>query len=98
MITRMWRKGERFVFETEDFAIIGETLESGMAVSIIARRHGLAPNRLFTWRRLAQQDVLTATQAETKLFWPRRSEASKRKNRKHGTFSKNTTVRVLNAC
>lgn len=29
--------------------------EPGMTVSLGARRHGLAPNQLFTWRRLAEQ-------------------------------------------
>jgi putative transposase len=29
-------------------------------VSLVARRHGVAPNQLFTWRRLVAQDGLTA--------------------------------------
>ena len=29
-----------------------ETFEPGMTVSLVARRHGLAPDQLFTWRRL----------------------------------------------
>ena len=37
----------------EKSAIIAETREPGMTVSLVARRHGLAPNQLFTWRRLA---------------------------------------------
>lgn len=48
----------------EKLAIIAETREPGMTVSLVARRHGLAPNQLFTWRRLAEQGALTATQAE----------------------------------
>ena len=31
-----------------------------MTVSLVARRHGVAPNQLFTWRRLVAQGVLTA--------------------------------------
>ena len=38
-----------------------------MTVSLVARRHGLAPNQLFTWRRLAEQGALTATQAEDEV-------------------------------
>ena len=37
-----------------------ETLEPGMTVSLVARRHGVAPNQLFTWRRLVAQGSLTA--------------------------------------
>jgi transposase len=31
-----------------------------MTVSLVARRHGVAPNQLFTWRRLVAQGDLTA--------------------------------------
>ena len=30
--------------------IVEETFEPGMTVSLVARRHGVAPNQLFTWR------------------------------------------------
>jgi transposase-like protein len=33
-------------------------------VSIVARRYGIQPNQLFTWRKLATQGALTATAAE----------------------------------
>lgn len=48
----------------EKLAIVQETYEPGVTVSLVARRHGIAPNQLFTWRRLANQGALTATQAE----------------------------------
>jgi transposase len=51
----------------EKLAIIAETREPGMTVSLVARRHGLAPNQLFTWRRLAEQGALTATAAEEEV-------------------------------
>jgi transposase len=35
-----------------------------VTVSLVARRHGIAPNQLFLWRRLASQGALTATGAE----------------------------------
>ena len=48
----------------EKLAIVAETHEPGVTVSLVARRHGIAPNQLFAWRRLASQGALTATQAE----------------------------------
>ena len=35
--------------------IIAESYESGETASAVARRHGLTPQQLFTWRRNAQQ-------------------------------------------
>ena len=37
-----------------------ETFEPGMTVSLVARRHGVAPNQPFTWRRLVAQGGPTA--------------------------------------
>ncbi len=48
----------------EKLAIIQETYEPDATVSIVARRHGIQPNQLFTWRKLANQGALTATAAE----------------------------------
>jgi len=45
-------------------AIIQETYEADATVSIVARRHGIQPNQLFAWRKLASQGALTATAAE----------------------------------
>jgi len=49
---------------SEKLAIVAETHEPGVTVSLVARRHGIAPNQLFTWRRLASQGALVATQSE----------------------------------
>jgi transposase len=35
--------------------IVAETCEPGETVSAVARRHGLTPQQLFTWRRQAQR-------------------------------------------
>src|SRR6516225_11920452 len=43
----------------EKVRMVEETLEPGMTVSLVARRHGVAPNQLFTWRRLVAQGSLT---------------------------------------
>ena len=34
---------------------VEETFAPGMTVSLVARQHGVAPNQLFTWRRLVTQ-------------------------------------------
>jgi transposase len=34
-----------------------------MSVSLVARRHGIAPNQLFTWRRLYASGALSAVSA-----------------------------------
>ncbi|MGJ7043746.1 transposase [Shinella sp. BE166] len=51
----------------EKLAIIQETYEADATVSIVARRHGIQPNQLFAWRRLASQGALTATAAEEEV-------------------------------
>ena len=40
--------------------MVEETFEPGMTVSLVARRHGVVPSQLFTWRRLVAQGGLTA--------------------------------------
>ncbi len=47
----------------EKLAIVQETYEPDVTVSLVARRHGVAPNQLFRWRKLAAQGALTATSA-----------------------------------
>src|SRR5262245_65734229 len=44
----------------EKVRMVEETFEPGMTVSLVARQHGVAPNQLFTWRRLLAQGSLTA--------------------------------------
>ena len=44
----------------EKIAIVAETYEPDVTVSLVARRHGVAPNQVFSWRRLAAQGALTA--------------------------------------
>ena len=42
---------------------MAETHEPGVTVSLVARRHGVAPNQVFSWRRLAAQGALTVAGA-----------------------------------
>lgn len=51
----------------EKLAIVQETYEPGVTVSLVARRHGISPNQLFTWRKLASQGALTAAGAEEEV-------------------------------
>jgi transposase-like protein len=44
----------------EKVRMVEETFEPGMTVSLVARRHGGAPDQLFTWRRLVVEGALTA--------------------------------------
>jgi transposase-like protein len=43
--------------------MVEERQEPGASVSLVARRHGVNPNQLFTWRRLAAQGAFTAAAA-----------------------------------
>ena len=43
----------------EKAAIIAESYGAGETVCSVARRHGLTPQQLFTWRRLARQAALS---------------------------------------
>ena len=65
----------------EKAAIIAESYSPGETVCAIARRHGLTPQQLFTWRRLARRLALLPPpmfvpavvepypSAEGRLFW-----------------------------
>lgn len=47
----------------EKMAMVEETYAPGASVSLVARRHGVAPSQLFAWRRLAAEGALTAAGA-----------------------------------
>ncbi len=51
----------------EKLAIVQETYEPDVTVSIVARRHGIQPNQLFSWRNLAAQGALTATASQEEV-------------------------------
>jgi transposase len=56
---------------SEDFkaGLVEETLVPGAVVSAVARRHGLTPQQVFTWRRQARQPV-ASTDSKTPQFVP----------------------------
>lgn len=47
----------------EKMRMVEETYQPEASVSQVARQHGVGPNQLFTWRRLAAQGALMATGA-----------------------------------
>ena len=53
----------------EKAASVAESYMSGDTVCGVARRHGLTPQQLFTWRRLARRSPL-GTEAASALFVP----------------------------
>ena len=57
---------------TEDFKarVVGETLAPGVVVSEVARRHGLTPQQVFTWRRQARQAAPQPVDSEAPTFVP----------------------------
>jgi transposase len=57
---------------TEDFKahVVGETLDPGAVVSEVARRHGLTPQQVFTWRRQARQAAPRSGENEAPTFVP----------------------------
>lgn len=48
----------------EKLRIVEETLVPGDSVSAVARRHGVAPNLLYRWRRLMTEGGAVAVQAD----------------------------------
>ncbi len=65
----MTETGRRRWFSKDDKArIVEETLVPGAVVSDVARRHGLTPQQVFTWRRQARR--MQATKADELQFVP----------------------------
>jgi transposase len=48
---------------TEKAALVRQTYEPGMSVSLVAREHGVAASQLFNWRKLEREGALTAVGA-----------------------------------
>ncbi|MCW1755037.1 transposase [Rhizobium acaciae] len=57
--------------DEEKRQIVAESHSGEMSVSAVARRHGLSPGQLFTWRRgaSASTNPLTFLTAGTCRFW-----------------------------
>ena len=53
VITGIARR-RRFTTE-QKLLVVNETLQPGMSISYVARRHGLSPSLVFRWRRLMSE-------------------------------------------
>jgi transposase len=63
--------GRRRTWSAEQKAeIVAETYESGETVSAVARRHGLTPQQLFSWRRHARQEAQDRSRDSGTAFAP----------------------------
>jgi transposase len=52
-------------FSTEQkLAVVAETMQPGMSISYVARRHGLSPSLVFRWRRLMSEGGQEAVRAD----------------------------------
>ncbi|EEQ1606481.1 IS3 family transposase [Escherichia coli] len=52
----------------EKIAIVQQSFEPGMTVSLVARQHGVAASQLFLWRKQYQEGSLTAVAAGEQVF------------------------------
>ena len=48
-------------------AVIAETMQPGMSISYVARRHGLSPSLVFRWRRLMNDGGREAVRADDEV-------------------------------
>ena len=55
-------------FSTElKLAVVAETMQPGMSISYVARRHGLSPSLVFRWRRLMSEGGREAVRADDEV-------------------------------
>jgi transposase len=71
---RRWSAGEKL-------AMVRETYEPGMTVSLVARKHGVNPNQVFHWRKLERIGALTAVSAGETVVPAAELEAARRQIR-----------------
>ncbi|WP_407258143.1 transposase [Klebsiella quasipneumoniae] len=54
----------------EKIAIVQQSFEPGMTVSLVARQHGVAASQLFLWRSNTGREVLLLWLPENRSFLP----------------------------
>jgi transposase len=62
VITGVARR-RRFSSE-QKLAVVAETMQPGLSISYVARRHGLSPSLVFRWRRLMSEGGQEAVRAD----------------------------------
>src|SRR5438067_13285439 len=65
VITGVARR-RRFSAELK-LALVAESMQPGMLVSYVARRHGLSPSLVFRWRRLMSEGGKEAVRADDEV-------------------------------
>ena len=65
----------------EKLAMVRETYQPGMTVSLVARKHGVNPNQVFHWRKLERIGALTAVEAGESVVPAAELEAARRQIR-----------------
>ena len=60
------RKRRRWT-PAEKCSIVMETYPPNMSVSLVARKHGIAPSRLYHWRKCVQEGSLVAVKSENQV-------------------------------
>ncbi len=65
----------------EKLRIVEESSQPGMSVSYVARKHGIAPNLLFRWRKLMNEGGKTAIQANDQVVSAAEARAMKKRIR-----------------
>src|SRR3954463_14910238 len=51
----------------QKLAVVAETMQPGMSISYVARRHGLSPSLVFRWRRLMSEGGREAVRADDEV-------------------------------
>lgn len=51
----------------EKQAIVMETYQPGMSVSLVSRKYGIAPSGLYHWRKCSQEGAIMAVKAEDQV-------------------------------
>lgn len=66
---------------TEKLRIVEESSQPGMSVSYVARKHGIAPNLLFRWRKLMSEGGKKAIEANDTVVSAAEARAMKKRIR-----------------
>jgi transposase-like protein len=51
----------------QKLAVVAETMQPGISISYVARRHGLSPSLVFRWRRLMTEGGQEAIRADDEV-------------------------------
>src|SRR5205807_1169740 len=69
-------------------AVVAETMQPGMSISYVARRHGLSPSLVFRWRRLMSEGGREAVRADDEVVPARRAAPSGRAGARSRTVAR----------